>query len=429
MKWALAVLGTLLVAVGAVVALGGRGRGRDEGPGVTVARARSSDADALEALLARRGRALRERNAGALARTTAPGPMRAADRRRIARLRGLRLASVRYVPTDLTFDRRRARIVVLETYRVTGVPDSLFSVRRSYRAVRGRNGWRLSGERLGAERQPWELSSLSEVRGPRFVVLAPAQLDVAAQGLEPTLERAYAAIRRAGIGRTARRYLVVVARTVAEAHRLATHISGLESLVAVADTDVREEGIAKRPATVVSSRLVLIWPTYLRLDGAGRQMILEHELTHLVTAPFTSGRAPAWLVEGLALQVSGDRRVAEAARDVSIGAAGAGTSAAHRVLTLTALSKPGAIARLTGPAQGAAYAYASAAGFYIADRFGRRALLRLYRVFADESLAGSPGAVLVDRAVRRVLHVELVRLERDLRRWIVTRAVVAPLAP
>ena len=42
---------------------------------------------------------------------------------------------------------------------------------------------------------------------------------------------------------------------------------------------------------------------------------------------------------------------------------------------------------------------------------------------------GKPGAALVDAAVRRVLHEPLVRLERDLRLWIVTRAVVAPLAP
>jgi hypothetical protein len=431
-RWLLALVGVGLATLAAALILGSRsgsGGGGGEPPAATATRERPSDADALDALLAARGRALSARNAGALARTTAPGPMRAADRRRVARLRGLRLASMRYVPTDVTFDRRRARIVAFETYRVRGVPDSLFSVRRTYRAAKGRNGWRLTGERLGSERQPWELSRLRQERGRHFVIIAPRELGVATASLEPALERAYAALRRAGLGRPAARYLVVVAKDTEEGKRLATHISGLESLVAVADTDVREEGIAQRPATIVSSRLILMWPTYLRLDGAGQQMILEHELTHLVTAPVTSGRTPAWLVEGLALYVSGDRRVAEAARDVSIGAAGGGSQAAHRVLTLTALSRPGAIARLDGPGQGAAYAYASAAAFYIGDRFGRRALLHLYRVFADESLTGKPGATLVDAAVRRVLHEPLVRLERDLRRWIVTRAVVAPLAP
>ena len=132
MRRALALLGVGLVALAVVLALGGRGGGGGgEDRGATAARERPSDADALDALLEKRGRALSERNAGALARTTAPGPLRAADRRRVARLGGLHLASVRYVPTDLTFDRRRARITVFETYRVRGVPGSLFSVRRT----------------------------------------------------------------------------------------------------------------------------------------------------------------------------------------------------------------------------------------------------------------------------------------------------------
>jgi hypothetical protein len=44
-------------------------------------------------------------------------------------------------------------------------------------------------------------------------------------------------------------------------------------------------------------------------------------------------------------------------------------------------------------------------------------------------MIGKPGPVLVDAALRRVLRLSLVTFERDLRRWIVTRGVVAPLAP
>ena len=36
---------------------------------------------------------------------------------------------------------------------------------------------------------------------------------------------------------------------------------------------------------------------------------------------------------------------------------------------------------------------------------------------------------VADQAVRKVLGMPLSRLERDLRRWIVTRAVVDPFAP
>ena len=123
----------------------------------------------------------------------------------------------------------------------------------------------------------------------------------------------------------------------------------------------------------------------------------------------TSGRTPAWLIEGIALYVSGDDRVAEAAGRVLSG----------RAPTLAGLSRPGAIGRLGGDGQSAAYAHSSAAAFYIAERFGRKRCFALYDAFNDASLGGSAGAALADRAVRRTLGLSLEALERDLRRWIV----------
>jgi hypothetical protein len=83
-------------------------------------------------------------------------------------------------------------------------------------------------------------------------------------------------------------------------------------------------------------------------------------------------------------------------------------------MSLRRLARPDAIARLSGLRQAAAYAYASAAAFHLAERYGRRRLLALYDAFNDERLAGRPGPGLDDRAVRRILHVSLARLERDL---------------
>ena len=96
-----------------------------------------------------------------------------------------------------------------------------------------------------------------------------------------------------------------------------------------------------------------------------------------------------------------------------------------RVLSLT---DPGAIGRLGGHGQSAAYAYSSSAAHYVEERYGQAKLLDLYDAFNDESLTGSRPE-LTDRVTRRVLRRSLARLERDLRRWIVTRAVVDPLAP
>ena len=53
----------------------------------------------------------------------------------------------------------------------------------------------------------------------------------------------------------------------------------------------------------------------------------------------------------------------------------------------------------------------------------------LYDALNEESLRGEGGPELGDRAVRRTLGIRLMKLERDLRRWIVTRAVVDPFAP
>ena len=157
---------------------------------------------------------------------------------------------------------------------------------------------------------------------------------------------------------------------------------------------------------------------------------MTHELTHAALAGVTSGRTPAWLVEGVALYVSGDRRAGEAAERVESAAAAAltrpqassATDAAQRALSLGGLSRPDAIARLGGDPQAAAYAYASAASFYIAGRFGRKRFLELYDAFNDEDLSGPASSGLTGRAVRRTLGLSLGRLERDLRRWIRTQS-------
>ena len=114
-----------------------------------------------------------------------------------------------------------------------------------------------------------------------------------------------------------------------------------------------------------------MWQAFGGLGPEERAKVVTHELTHAALAGSTSGRTPAWLGEGVALYVV--RRPARPRR---------------RARTSRALSRPDAIARLAGTAQGDAYATSSAAAFAIADRFGRRALLRLYDAFNDPSLRG-----------------------------------------
>ena len=153
---------------------------------------------------------------------------------------------------------------------------------------------------------------------------------------------------------------------------------------------------------------MVVWPPFSTLDAEGQQRVVTHELTHAALAGVTSGRTPAWLTEGVALYVSDDRRIDQAAQLRVQG----------ELPSLRELSGPNAIARLSGDRQSAAYAYASAASFYVAERFGRRRLLRLFSVFNDEDLAGHAGPAVSARAVERVLGISMPELERDLRDWI-----------
>jgi hypothetical protein len=251
------------------------------------------------------------------------------------------------------------------------------------------------------------------------VVIAPGGIEIEAAGLLEAFEGGYARMREVvRRPRLRRRYLVVVADRASAARALTRRIRGVESLAAISDSEVRETGSAQRVTEVSSQRLLVVWPSFSTLDADGRARVVTHELTHAALAGVTSGRTPAWLLEGVALYVSEDRRAGEAAELV----VNATSAAQRRALTLAGLSRPDAIARLDGDAQAAAYAYASAAAFYIVGRFGRKRYLELYDAFNDEGLTGRTGTDVTSRAAERTLGRSLSRLDRDLRRWIRTQA-------
>jgi hypothetical protein len=421
-----AALAVLALAVGGCAG-GGQGSGPKGTPAQgTEARRPPSDEDQLKALLARRARALQRGDVRGYA-ATAYGPQRRADRRAARNARGLPLRAVRLSATRIAIDGRSAVLHVRSGYAVAGIRGR-FDAERTLRAVRTERGWRIYRQAGGRRRHPWEVARYAFQRTPHFAVLLPAGL--AADGLAEALETAYRRMREIlAHGKLRRRYLVVVAADSRQVRSLTSGIRGVATLAAISDAAVREAGPADRVAHVASQRLLVVWPEFGPLGPDGRDRVIAHELTHAALAGQTSGRTPSWLVEGIALYVSGDRRVGDAARLVGDQAFSAGGGAAGRALTLTGLSRPDAIARLGGAGQTAAYAYSSAAAFYITARYGRERFFDLYDAFNEESLRGEPGPELTDRAVRRALGIGLMRLERDLRRWIVTRAVVDPLAP
>jgi hypothetical protein len=290
-----------------------------------------------------------------------------------------------------------------------------FEAVREITARRTAGGWRVLRDTSARERHPWEVAAFRARRSRHFVLLTSQP----APGLAEAFETGYTRIRRALPSATLRpRYLVVAAADRPMARALTREIRGVESLAAIADAEVRETGPARRVTEVLSQRVVVVWPSFAPLGPADRARLATHELTHAALAPATSGRTPAWLLEGIALWTSRDRRSDDAARLLAgrqiAGAGPAETAAARGILSLRRLARPDAIGHLSGLRQGAAYAYASAAAFHVAERYGRGKLLALYDAFNDERLTGRAGAELDDRALRRTLGVSLDGLDRDL---------------
>jgi hypothetical protein len=325
---------------------------------------------------------------------TAAGAQRARDRRAARRAARLPLRNV-VLDAEVVDERaNRLTLAVDEAYSIAGV-RSTYQSRRRVIARRTEDGWRISTVRGARGRPPWELAPFTARRTRHFVVLAPPRTPVGP--LLQDLETGYRRMRTLLTGsQLRRRYLVLVAAGPDQAHALTSNIRGVETLTAIADAAIREAQPALAVTDVISLRLLVNWGRFAALDAAGRSRVITHELTHAALAGETSGRTPAWLVEGVAMYVSADRRLPPANAN------------------LAELSRPDAIGRLSGADQAAGYATSSAAAFALAERYGRRRLLALYDAFNDRKLRGAPGPRLVNRALRRELGITIGELEAAL---------------
>jgi hypothetical protein len=347
-----------------------------------------SDEELIANLLRDRGEALEAGNQHAYLATSTRA-LRRHDRLAIARAERLELRDVALDPGMIHVKGRRATTTVEERFAMARVRGDFETRRRVVLAKRG-GRWRVAAVQGRRGLPPWDVADFRERRTRHFVVLEPGSMRL--DSLLADLEGGYAAMRDRLAQHLRRRYLVIVAADPGQARALTNQIRGLEGLAAISDATIRERGAAEAVSSVVSLRLLVVYSAYANLTAEGRRKTIAHELTHAALAGSTSGRTPAWLVEGVAMYVSGDRRPAPASPN------------------LAALSRPGAIARLSGTAQAHAYATSSAAAFAIVDRWGGAKLLKLYDAFNDDSLRGRPGPQLANRALERELGVGLSQL-------------------
>ena len=349
-------------------------------------------------LLRERARALEAEDILALS-ATATGGQRARDRRSARRAKRLAIERIRFVSDELETSGDRAEAVVAMSYRVRGMSRPFYTQRKLV-ARKESVGWRVSRDVARQEPLPWEVASFEATRLPHVVLLTPPGVAVAP--LRSGLAQAYREIRRDLPARDLpRSVLVIAARDAAQAERLAGRIA--HGVVALANVSVK---FGPAPALavrrVLSQRMVVIDSRWSTLPDAERQATLVHEMTHTALDPDTSGRTPPWLVEGVAMYVSGDDRSEEA----RLRAAGLAQS-----MKLGSLCRPRSIFKLTGQEQGAAYAASSAAAEEIVARRGTKGLFKLYDAFNDSTIRGRTCVRTTDRMLRRTVGMSLAELE------------------
>ncbi|GGK88086.1 hypothetical protein Sme01_00910 [Sphaerisporangium melleum] len=137
-------------------------------------------------------------------------------------------------------------------------------------------------------------------------------------------------------------------------------------------------------AAVAAVDSVIVEPAaFARLSAAGRDVVLTHEITHIAAGAALDGRTPKWLVEGFADYVG--------YRDSGIPVARAAAELAEEVRAgrlPRELPGPGDFAA-GSPRLAQAYEEAWLACRYVAERYGERALVALYRAARGGDLSAA----------------------------------------
>ena len=373
-----------------------------------------SDAQLLQNLLVERARRIENGDGQALA-DTSTGPQAARDKHEANAARALKLEGVALEARSTSIQGRYATAQVFTRYRFLGIDDSEFVIRSAMTFAKTPDGWRVKDDHpTQGVVAPWQLANYTVRRSPHFVALTPNGLRV--DRFMKDLEAGRVTMKRGLPGvNVPKRLLVVVARGNNDTKALTRDVKALDTLYAVAQASVQETGPAKRVLHVSAQRMLVVWRWFKRASQAERRMTIAHEMTHAALVKQTSGRLPAWLVEGMAMYVSNDRRYGDAGALLSGGVLrdSSQQAASKRVLSLTALGKARSMQNLPSTPLGFAYSYASAAAFAIAEKHGRKGLLRLYTAFDSTKYKGSAGRKLMNRVMRATLHQSLASVQQD----------------
>ena len=292
-------------------------------------------------------------------------------------------------------------------------------------ARRTPEGWRIENDRPSAGTlAPWEYTHFRARTSKHFLAIAPRKLKVGS--LMRDLEKGRARMKRGLPGvKPPARALVIVARNSKDTKALTKDLKTLSSLTAVAETKFNLDGPAQRITDLSGERIFVLWRSYGNRSATERQKVIAHEMVHAALAKRTSGRTPPWLYEGIAMYASDDNRSGDAGALISgrgFLRDGSKQSAAKSAMSLTRLSNPRALQKMSPVSLTFAYSFSSAAAFAIAEKHGEKALQRLLTAFNSEKVRGKPGRKLNDKVVRKVLKKSLNELETEVEQYAAARS-------
>lgn len=188
----------------------------------------------------------------------------------------------------------------------------------------------------------------------------------------------------------AQRVVLLVPDSPAELSRVVPDAGDLSNIAAVATAELVEPATGYHP---VGDRVVVNPDAFAQLGPLGRRVVLTHEVTHVATRAATGDQVPTWLVEGLADYVG--------YQGVDVPLAVAADELRREVRKGRVPEELPIDSDFTGGRKDLAQTYEQSwlAVSLLARRYGRAALLRLYR---DIGADVSNGAV--DRAFRKDLR-------------------------
>ncbi|MFB6808143.1 hypothetical protein [Streptomyces sp. NPDC056387] len=213
-----------------------------------------------------------------------------------AQLAGIPLEGWAYEVSAVSRSGDRATARAQLHYRLTGYDKAPAGSAREVRLSRDGGRWRVSGDgpAPGAPPELWDQGPVAVVRGAHSLVLGGGQDAGTLSAVAAEADRAVPAVSAGWPRPWAGRVVVLVPASLERmAQLLGRPAAEYRGMGAVTTGRV---GAAAAPA----DRVVVNPEGWAELSGAGRGVVLTHEVTHVATRAATTARTPLWLSEGLA---------------------------------------------------------------------------------------------------------------------------------